>query len=44
MIIVETIGVGGFGVVKKAFHLLTGQIVAVKICTIEGNYQLEESI
>lgn len=40
----ETIGVGGFGVVKKAVHLLTGQIVAVKICAVEGDHRLEDSI
>jgi serine/threonine protein kinase len=30
----ETIGEGGFGFVRKATHLATGQTVAVKICPL----------
>ena len=31
---VEILGTGGFGIVKKAIHKPTGQIVAVKICDL----------
>lgn len=42
--LVETLGVGGFGTVKKAIHKPTGQVVAVKVCDLRQGMMSFDSI
>lgn len=42
--IVETVGVGGFGTVRKAIHRPTGQTVAVKICSPAPGKTISQSV
>lgn len=42
--LVETVGVGGFGTVRKAIHRPTGQTVAVKICSPAPGETLSQSV